>query len=136
MVMGLTSPRPRTLALIVDCAQDEREAYAEYLAQHGISTVEAEDGSHGIAKAASLLPDVIAIDLRPPHRDAIDMCVWLKQQDSTKHIPIIAVAEIYTASEIERALRAGCTAVLVKPCLPDVLLNEIRRVVARPASSV
>jgi len=130
--MGLTagSSGPRALALIVDYAQDEREAYAEYLAQHGISTVEAEDGLHGIAKAASMLPDVIAVDLRTPQRDVVDMCFRLKREDSTKHIPIIAVAEIYTASEIELAMRAGCTSVLVKPCLPEVLLNEIRRVLA------
>ncbi len=130
--MGLTagSSEPRALALIVDYAQDEREAYAEYLAQHGISTVEAEDGLHGIAKAASMLPDVIAVDLRTPQRDVVDMCFRLKREDSTKHIPIIAVAEIYTASEIELAMRAGCTSVLVKPCLPEVLLNEIRRVLA------
>jgi len=130
--MGLRagSPGPRTLALIVDCAQDEREAYAEYLAQHGINTVEAEDGLHGIAKAASLLPDVIAVDLRTPQRDVVDMCFRLKRDESTKHIPIIAVAEIYTASEIELAMRAGCTSVLVKPCLPDDLLREIQRVLA------
>ena len=130
--MGLTagSSGPRALALIVDYAQDEREAYAEYLAQHGISTVEAEDGLHGIAKAASMLPDVIAVDLRTPQRDVVDMCFRLKREDSTKHIPIIAVAEIYTASEIELAMRAGCTSVLVKPCLPEVLLNEIRRLLA------
>ena len=129
--MGLiTGSGSRALALIVDYAQDEREAYAEYLAQHGINTVEAEDGLHGIAKAASLLPDVIAVDLRTPQRDVVDMCFRLKRDESTKHIPIIAVAEIYTASEIELAMRAGCTSVLVKPCLPDDLLREIQRVLA------
>jgi CheY-like chemotaxis protein len=131
--MGLSeSPGHRTLALIVDYAQDEREQYAEYFAQHGINTVEMEDGLHGIAKAASLLPDVIAVDLCTPHRDVVDMCFRLKRQEATKHIPIIAVTEIYTATEIERALRAGCASVLVKPCLPNVLLDEIRRVLAIP----
>jgi DNA-binding response OmpR family regulator len=32
----------------------------------------------------------------------------------------------------DQALRAGCVSVLVKPCLPNVLLAEIRRVLARP----
>ena len=131
--MGLsTSPRQRTLALIVDPAQDEREEYAEYLAQHGVSTAQAEDGLHGIAKAASLLPDVIAVDLRLSPEDVADMCRRLRQQDSTRHIPIVAVTENGTTSEVERALRAGCTSVLVKPCLPNALLNEIRRVLALP----
>lgn len=135
--MGLTqrSPGHRALALIVDYAQDEREAYAEYFAQHGISTVEAEDGVHGIAKAASLLPDVIAVDLRASHPDVVDMCFRLKRQDSTRHIPIIAVTESYTANEVEQALRAGCASVLMKPCLPSVLLAEIHRILAVPEST-
>ena len=135
--MGHTpgSPGFRALALIVDYSQDEREAYVEYLALHGISTVEAEDGLHGIAKAASLLPDVIAVDLGTPRQDAVDMCFRLKQQDSTKHIPIIAVTEIYTAAEVARAMRAGCASVLVKPCLPNALLDEIRRVLRSAAAT-
>jgi CheY-like chemotaxis protein len=37
-----------------------------------------------------------------------------------------------TLREIDQALRAGCVSVLVKPCLPNVLLAEIRRVLALP----
>ena len=129
--MGLSSLIPyRALALIVDPVRSEREQYAEYLVRHGIATAEAEDGLRGIAKAASLLPDVIAVDLQDSHRDVADMCARLKQRDSTSHIPIVAVTENGTASEIERAIRAGCTSVLVKPCLPSDLLAEIRRVLA------
>ena len=123
----------RTLALIVDYTWSDRDAYVTYFAQHGINTVDAEDGLHGIAKAASLLPDVIAVDLRTPGPDAVDMCFRLKRQESTKHIPIIAVTENGTTGEIDRAMRAGCASVLVKPCLPQTLLDEIRRVLSLPA---
>jgi len=131
--MGLShSSDHRTLALIVDVDREERQEYVDNLTGHGISTVEAEDGLHGIAKAASLLPDVIAVDLGVPGRDVLDMCFRLKRHDSTKHIPIIAVTESGTTREIDQALRAGCASVLVKPCLPNVLLAEIRRVLALP----
>ena len=122
----------QALALIVDADEEEREEYAMSLAQHGINTIEAEDGLHGIAKAASLLPDIIAADLRAPGQDVLDMCFRLTRQDSTRHIPIIGVTESGTIREIDQALRAGCVSVLVKPCLPNVLLAEIRRVLALP----
>ena len=129
--MGLTSlSGRRALALIVDRAQREREDYAEYLAQRGINTVEAGDGLHGMAKAGTLLPDVIAVDLGRPHRDVVDMCFRLKREDATKHIPIIAVTEALTPDAIKLAMRAGCASVLAKPCLPEVLFDEIRRVLA------
>jgi two-component system cell cycle response regulator DivK len=131
--MGLSqSSDHRTLALIVDDDQEEREEYADNFARNGISTVEAEDGLHGIAKAASLLPDIIAVDLGRPGGDIFDMCFRLKRQHSTKHIPIIAVTEMGTVREIDQALRAGCVSVLVKPCRPNVLLAEIRRVLVLP----
>lgn len=131
--MGLSAaPQHRTLALIVHPARGEREAYAEYLSQHGVSTAQAEDGLHGIAKAASLLPDVITADLRMSPEDVADMCLRLRQQTSTRHIPIVAVTENGTPSEVARATRAGCTSVLVKPCSPSALLGEIRRVLALP----
>jgi CheY-like chemotaxis protein len=131
--MGLShSSDHRALALIVDDDEEEREAYARSLILNGINTAEAEDGLHGIAKAASLLPDVIAADLRTPGEDVLDMCYRLKRQETTKHIPIIGVTENGTLREIDQALRAGCVSVLVKPCLPNVLLAEARRVLALP----
>jgi two-component system, cell cycle response regulator DivK len=65
-----------------------------------------------------------------PGRDILDMCFRLKRQDSTRHIPIVGVTESGTIREIDQALRAGCVSVLVKPCLPNLLLDEIRRVLA------
>jgi len=124
--MSLSSPP--TLALIVDNVQVEREAYVAYLAEHGIRTVQATDGLHGIAQAASRLPDVIAVDLGVPDRDIIDMCMRLKREDSTKHIPIVGLSSVCKVDEFGRAMRAGCTSVLLKPCSPEELLAEIRRV--------
>ena len=132
--MGLShSSEPRTLALIVDTARGARERFAEHLARNGITTIEAQDGLQGMAKASSLRPDVIAADLGRSGHDLVDMCFRLKRQDSTKHIPIIAVTAIATVSAVEQALRAGCVSVLVKPCPPHILLDEIRRVLALPS---
>jgi DNA-binding response OmpR family regulator len=136
--MGLsTSTSLRTVALIVNEDEEEREAYADNLNRNGIRAVAAEDGLHGIAKAALLLPDIIAVNLGRRGGDVFDMCVRLKGHAATRHIPIIAVTEIGTTREIDHAVRAGCVSVLVKPCRPHVLLLEIRRILAlhQPAAS-
>jgi CheY-like chemotaxis protein len=77
------------------------------MAELGADAQESLDVPTQHAKAASLLPDVIAVDLQASHRDVVDMCARLRQQDSTRHIPIVAVTENGTASEIERATRRG-----------------------------
>ena len=120
--------RKRTTALIVDDDRDARELYTYYLAGEGMNTVEADDGMHGLAKATSLVPDVITTDLRLPRMDGVQLCRSLKQQDRTRDIPIIAVTGSASAREIEAAKQAGCVSVLLKPCLPETLLDEIKRV--------
>jgi CheY-like chemotaxis protein len=43
---------------------------------------------------------------------------------------VIAVTGAGMPKEIQQAFDAGCVSVLVKPCLPDDLLSEIRRVLS------
>jgi CheY-like chemotaxis protein len=52
--------------------------------------------------------------------------------ERTRQIPVILVTGSVKESEVEAARTAGCILVLTKPCPPDVLLTEIRRVLALP----
>jgi two-component system, cell cycle response regulator DivK len=119
----------RPTALIVDDDRDTREMYAYYLSAEGINTVEAEDGMHGLAKATATLPDIIATDLRLPRMDGVQLCRSLKQQERTQNIPIIAVTG-GSPGDIAAAQQAGCISVLLKPCLPETFLAEIKRILA------
>jgi len=120
--------RKRVTALIVDDHRDTRKLYTDYLSKKGVDTVEAEDGMRGLAKAHSMVPDVIATDIRLPFMTGVELCHSLKQQDTTRDIPIIAVTGCASYGEIDAALSAGCVSVLLKPCLPEELFAEIQRV--------
>ena len=129
--MASTS-RKRVTALIVDDDRDTRELYTQYLSRSGVNTVEAEDGFHGLAKATSIVPDVITTDLILPRMNGAELCRSLKGAERTRLIPVIVVTGSVKESELKAAKQAGCISVLTKPCLPDVLLAEIRRVLALP----
>ena len=45
----------------------------------------------------------------------------------TKAIPVIVLTACGWRSERDRARAAGCDVFLAKPCLPDLLVREIRR---------
>ena len=124
--------RKRVTALIVDDDRDTRELYTQYLSRSGVNTVEAEDGMHGLAKATSIVPDVITTDLILPRMSGTELCRSLKGAERTRQIPVIVVTDSVKESEVEAAKRAGCISVLIKPCSPDVLLTEIRRVLGLP----
>lgn len=125
-----STTRKRVTALIIDDDRDTRELYTQYLSRSGVNTVEAEDGVHGLAKATSIVPDVITTDLILPRMGGAELCRSLKSAERTRGIPVIVVTGLVKESEVEAAKQAGCISVLIKPCLPDDLLAEIRRVLA------
>ena len=127
----MATPNPETrrvTALIVDDNRDTREMYTYFLASQGVNTVEAEDGLHGLAKATTILPDIISTDLTLPRMNGIEFCRSLKQQERTRQIPVIALTGSASDADVKAAKKAGCVSVLTKPCLPETLLGEIHRV--------
>jgi CheY-like chemotaxis protein len=124
------------LVLVVEDYQDAREMYAAYLTFSGYRVAEATNGVEAIEKAQELVPDIILMDLALPRMDGWEATRRLKEDDRTRHIPIVALTGHALAGHAEGARRAGCDAFVTKPCLPDALVAEIQRMLStRRASS-
>ncbi|MEP6919401.1 MAG: response regulator [Acidobacteriota bacterium] len=115
------------LVLVVEDYQDAREMYAAYLQFSGFRVAEATNGVEAIEKALELLPDIILMDLALPKMDGWEATRRLKSDERTKHIPIVALTGHALAGHAEGARQAGCDAFVTKPCLPDILVAEIQR---------
>ena len=115
------------LILVVDDYQDAREMYAEYLQFSGFRVAEARNGNEAVAQARSLTPDLILMDLSLPGMDGWEATRVLKADEATKHIPIVALTGHALAGASEGARKAGCDSFVTKPCLPDDLVVEVRR---------
>jgi two-component system, cell cycle response regulator DivK len=114
------------LILVVDDYQDAREMYAEYLQFSGFRVAEARNGNEAVAQAFSLRPDLI-MDLSLPGMDGWEATRVLKADERTKHIPVVALTGHALAGASEGARKAGCDSFVTKPCLPDDLVVEVRR---------
>jgi two-component system cell cycle response regulator DivK len=119
------------LVLVVDDYQDAREMYAEYLSFSGFRVVEAATGTEAVEKALALQPDVILMDLSLPGMDGWAATRQLKSDGRTKRIPVLALTGHALAGASEGARLAGCDAFVTKPCLPDELVVEVRRMLRR-----
>jgi CheY-like chemotaxis protein len=89
------------------------------------------------APALVLAPDshvIVTELLLPGSIDGIEFIVRLRSDRSTNGVPIIVLTSSAWDTERERAERAGCDMFLPKPCLPDRLLHEIRRLLAKSAT--
>jgi CheY-like chemotaxis protein len=115
------------LILVVDDYQDAREMYAEYLQFSGFRVAEARNGNEAVDQAFALLPDLILMDLSLPGKDGWEATKELKADTRTRHIPIVALTGHALAGASDGAKKAGCDSFVTKPCLPDDLVVEVRR---------
>ncbi len=122
------------LVLVVDDFQDNREMFAEFLSLSGFRVAEAATGREALDRAFELIPDIILMDLSLPELDGWEATRTLKGDPRTKHIPIVALTGHALADHSREAKDAGCDAFLTKPCLPEALVEEVRRMLAKTTS--
>ena len=77
-------------------------------------------------------PDLILMDVQLPGQDGLSLTRQLKADPATAHIPVVALTAHDGSGELQRATRAGCDWFVPKPCPPDALITEIRRILATP----
>ena len=118
------------LVLVVDDFQDNREMFAEFLAISGFRVAQAANGREALERAFDLVPDAILMDLSLPELDGWEATRRLKRDPRTSHIPVVALTGHVLADHAREAKDAGCDGFLAKPCLPEVLVVELRRVLA------
>src|SRR3954452_1654547 len=122
--------RERPLVLIVEDQHDLRQLYAQELSLCGFDVIEAENGADAIAHTTSHVPDVVLMDLSLPVVDGWEATRRLKSDRRTAHIPVVALTAHDGSGELQRATHAGCDWFVPKPCPPDALITEVRRVLA------
>jgi two-component system, cell cycle response regulator DivK len=126
------------LVLVVEDYQDAREMYVAYLQFSGYRVAEATNGEEAIERARALIPDIILMDLALPKMDGWEATRRLKADERTRHIPVVALTGHAREGHADGAREAGCDAFVTKPCLPDELVAEIKRMLnagARPGRS-
>jgi CheY-like chemotaxis protein len=102
--------------------------YAEFLSHAGLTAIPVSRATDALAAAAKA--DIVVTGIRLPGSfDGIELIARLRAQPRTKQTPIIVLTASALQAERERAKRAGCDAFLPKPCLPEELLREVRRLV-------
>jgi two-component system, cell cycle response regulator DivK len=122
--------RLRPLILLVEDQAELRHLYATQLTLSGFDVIEAGNGAEAITHTTERSPDVVLMDLSLPVVDGWEATRRLKSDQRTAHIPVVALTAHDGSGELQRATRAGCDWFVPKPCPPDALIAEVRRVLA------
>jgi CheY-like chemotaxis protein len=120
---------------LVEDDREGRQLYAEWLEHAGFRVEQAHNGLQALERAFDLRPDVVVTDLNIPGIDGYELTRRLKADLRTSATPIVAVTGYGPfTQDPSRADRAGCDAVLSKPCSPEDLEGAIRGLIDRHAS--
>jgi len=127
------------LVLIVEDDFSTRMLYCEYLQNDGFRTIDAHNGYQALEKARDLRPNAVLTDLAVPGMDGFEFCRALRESPATRSIPILAVTgHSEYLEQPDRFAQAGIAHVLIKPCAPDVIAFELRRLLntSSPATRI
>lgn len=117
-----------TLVLVVEDHPDLRDFIRDHLAGE-YTILEAENGAAGLAMAETHIPDLVISDIMMPEMNGYELCVALKGNVKTSHIPVILLtAKAGTEDKLE-GLETGADDYLVKPFDPRELKTRVANLI-------
>ena len=89
----------------------------------------AHDGQEAFEVAEKEKPDLILLDVMMPRMDGLQACRKLKENETTKDIPVVFLSAKAQQEDIDEGLALGASDYLTKPFEPDQLIAAIERLV-------
>ena len=88
----------------------------------------AVDGEAGIEQAKSFHPDLILLDILLPKKDGYTVLKELKQDPTTKDIPVILLTNLGQKQDVVKGLDAGAVDYLIKAhFMPSEVIDKIKQ---------
>ena len=100
--------------LLVEDEEMLANMYEVKFKNEGFDLIKALDGAQGLEMAKSTQPNFILLDIIMPKIDGFSVLKSLKEQESTKDIPVMMLTNLGQDEDIERGRQMGAVGYLVK----------------------
>lgn len=105
------------------------DIYLTKFKEAGFEIKIARDGENGIIKTKEEKPDLILLDIVLPRRDGLEVLRDLKQEKSTKKIPVVVFSNLGQKQDIEKALQRGAVDYIVKSqYTPAEVVSKVKKI--------
>jgi PAS domain S-box-containing protein len=122
--------------LVVDDEFDSREVLAEILRQYGAQTRTAGSASEALSEIDRATPQVLLSDIGMPMVDGYELIRQIRQRIGEREMIAVALTGLGSGKDKERALADGFQQCIVKPVVPDKLVEAIERLlISRPPAA-
>ncbi len=112
--------------LIVEDNDLNMKLFHDLLDAHGYQTLQTRDGMEVLNIARAHRPDLILMDIQLPEVSGLEVTKWLKDDESLRSIPVIAVTAFAMKGDEEKIREGGCEAYIAKPISVAHFLETVR----------
>ena len=111
--------------LLADDSVTIRKVVELTFADEGVDVTTVGTGEEAMLKFVEIGPDIVLVDVNMPDPTGYQICEMIKQDESTRHIPVILLVGSFEPFDQDEAERVGADGFVVKP------FQSIRELVAK-----
>jgi len=112
--------------LIVEDNDLNMKLFHDLLDAYGYNTIQTKDGMEALSLAREHMPDLILMDIQLPEVSGLEVTKWIKEDETLKSIPVIAVTAFAMKGDEEKIREGGCEAYIAKPISVEDFLNTVK----------
>ncbi|RIJ15641.1 response regulator [Henriciella mobilis] len=115
--------------LVVEDNELNMRLFCDLLDAFGFQTLQCRDGAKAVELARQHKPDLIIMDIQLPEVSGLDITRWIKDDESIRAIPVLAVTAFAMRADEQRVREAGCEGYLSKPIQMKSFLSTVQELV-------
>lgn len=124
----MNSAKGGAAVLIVEDSITQSKRLERLLTENGYSVISARDGKEGYEAAVEHEPAVVITDVVMPGMNGYEMCRRIKNNSSTKSIPVILLTSLSDPGDVIQGLQCGADNFLTKPYDGAHLVRRVEHV--------
>lgn len=113
--------------MIVEDNELNMKLFHDLLEANGYRTIQTRNGMEALTLARDERPDLILMDIQLPEVSGLDVTRWIKEDETIRHIPVVAVTAFAMKGDEERIRAGGCEAYLSKPISVAKFIETVRQ---------
>jgi len=122
----LTNGSAKTV-LVVEDNVINMKLFHDLLRAYGYNVLQTGDGMEALCLTREHRPDMILMDIQLPGISGLEVTKWLKDDETLKTIPVVAITAFAMKGDEERYLEGGCDAYIAKPISIANFLQTVER---------
>jgi two-component system cell cycle response regulator DivK len=126
--------RKGSSVLVVEDNSQNMMMMRDLLQVHGYEVLEASTGKQGWELAREHRPDLILMDIQLPDVSGLEVTKWLKNDESLRSIPVLAITAFAMKGDGEMMLETGCDGYISKPISVAGILQTVEQFIGSGTS--